>query len=226
MIRMMKANRFGSTLIALSIPFILGSLITPAWGAGSKKVTRQIGVMESILDEVLIDSPYFLVSGRENARGLYLEGFGAVFTFDASLVTSPFFGGGFDIKILEDWAGKVEVDEDEDGNKIITIQKGDKKAEKKAKEELKKEKKDPKVVYEEGKEEMKQTLLDYGETLTFLGDNEHVVIAAFMGKMDFWKDKDRPSRMILKARMKDLRDFTNGSLSENAAKGKILFEEY
>ena len=45
MIRKMKANRLGMTLIALSIPFILGSLITPAWGAGSKKVTRQIGVM-------------------------------------------------------------------------------------------------------------------------------------------------------------------------------------
>lgn len=226
MIRKMKANRFGSTLIALSIPFILGSLMTPAWGAGSKKVTRQIGVMESIVDEVLIDSPYFLVSGRDNARGLYLEGFGAVFTFDASLVTSPFWGGKLDITFLEDWGGKVEVDEDEDGNKIITIHKGSKDAEKKAKEAQKKEKKDPKVVYENGKEEMKQTMLDYGETLTFLADDEHLVIAAFMGKMDFWKDKDRPSRMILKVKMRDLRAFTSGSLSESAAKGKIVFEEY
>jgi hypothetical protein len=214
------------TLIALSIPFILGSLITPAWGAGSDKVKRQIGVMESIIDEVLIDSPYFLVSGRDNARGLYLEGFGAVFGFDASLVTSDFWGRGLDIAFLEDWGGKVEVDEDEHGNKIITIHKGDKDKEEKAKEELKKKKKDPKEVYESGKEEMKQTMLDYGETLTFLSDDEHLVIAAFMGKMDFWKDKDRPSRMILKARMKDLRDFTGGRLSEDAAKGKIVFEEY
>ena len=85
---------------------------------------------------------------------------------------------------------------------------------------------EPEEVYENGKKEMMQTMIEYGETLTFLGDEDYLVVAAFMEKLDFWKDKDRPSRMILKAKMKDLREAGAERISEDAAMSRISVEEY
>ncbi|MBD3163060.1 MAG: hypothetical protein GF346_11600 [Candidatus Eisenbacteria bacterium] len=188
-----------------------------------KKVIRQIGVMESIVDQVLIDSPYFLVHGGDNTRGLYIEDFGAVFTFDASLVGRNWI---FDNFVL-DLKNRFEIKTNDDGDKVIILKDADSREQV---EELEKQKEteeeyDPETVFQNGKQEMMQTLLDYGETMTSLSNDQHVVIAAFLKGNEFFKER-QISRLILKARMNDLRDFSAGRINEDTARSRILVEEY
>jgi hypothetical protein len=87
------------------------------------KMLRQIGVMEKIIDKVLLDSPNFLVRVDDNTRGLYIPEYGIVFTLDASLT-----GGSVpDVsKMIESMKNRFEVRTDKDGNQIITIKGHDK----------------------------------------------------------------------------------------------------
>jgi hypothetical protein len=68
--------------MALAAPGACRAQETPA------KALRQLGVMEQIIDKVLLDSPNFLVHGRDNTHGLLIEPVGAVFTFDAFRTSS------------------------------------------------------------------------------------------------------------------------------------------
>ena len=81
--------------------------------SSSRKALKQISVMEQILDQVLIESPNFLVPGRGNARGIFLEEFGVLLTFEASLVQRDW----------DDWNWKNEfkIEKDENGERIIVI---------------------------------------------------------------------------------------------------------
>lgn len=189
--------------------------------SASKKTMRQIGVMEKIIDQILIDSPNFLVSGGDNTRGLYIDQFGAVFGFEASLV-SQWFDFGDIFSGLKD---RISIDTNEDGDQVVTIRKFGKDG----KEEevvIEKEKgRTEEEIYNDGKEEMVQTMLDYGETMSSLRDGQWVVIAAFLKGADYFKER-QISRLILKAKIDDLRAYSAGRLSESAARSRVLIEEY
>jgi hypothetical protein len=192
---------------------------------GGAKVERQIGVMEKILDKVLLDSPNFLVSGGENTRGIYLSELGALFTFEAALTNQ-----GFDVKsYLHSLGNRFEVKTDEDGNQVIVIRKGDGKKDKKEKDsaeeaEMMSELKDAEQTLEQGREELIEALLDYGETLTALGDGQSVVIAAFLPDTDLSRERGT-SRLLLRAKMGDLRAYSEGRVSEQEMRAKVLIEE-
>ena len=195
----------------------------------SDKMVRQIGVMEKIIDKVLIDSPNFLVSGGDNARGLYIDEFGAVFTFEASLVNKMFNFKG----LFEGLSDRVEVTTNEDGDKVVIIRKDDKEEEegKKDKEDqagriiLKEEGREDAEVYEDGKKEMIQAILDYGETMSSLRNDQWLLIAAHLKGADYFKEMEI-SRLTLKAKMQDLRDFSTGKISEATAESRVVVEEY
>ena len=209
-------------LTILVITFFIGLSFSQVWAddpSASKKTMRQIGVMEKIIDQILIDSPNFLVSGGDNTRGLYIDQFGAVFGFEASLV-SQWFDFGDIFSGLKD---RIDIDTNEDGDRIVTIKKG-----KGDKEEIfieKEEGRTQEEIYNEGKEEMVQTMLDYGETMGSLRDGQWVVIAAFLKGADYFKER-QISRLILKAKIDDLRAYSAGKISESAAKSRVLIEEY
>ena len=218
-----RRKQIGCALLGLA--FLAGSVTAPAGAADPdpKKVVRQIGVMESIIDQVLIDSPNFLVHGRDNARGLYVDDFGAIFTFDASLVGRGWIFDNF----VFDLKNRFEVKTNEDGDKVIILKDPDskKRAEELAKKKDDQQEYDPAAMFRDGKQEMIQTLLDYGETMTSLSDEQQIVIAAFLKGSDFFKER-QISRLILKARMRDLRDFTAGRIDEGAVRSRIVVEEY
>ena len=86
-------------------------------GTVSKKLLRQIGVMEKIIGQVLVDSPNFLVSGRGDVRGTYLEEFGVLLTFEASLV-------GKDTWDDFDWRSGYRVETDKSGRTVIILPEG------------------------------------------------------------------------------------------------------
>jgi hypothetical protein len=225
-------------VIALST-VLLAALSIPAGAENdvvSRKMLRQLGVMEKIIDQVLIDSPNFLVSGGDNTRGLYLEEFGVLLSFEASLVNK----GSWDIGR---WGG-FQIEEDKEGRKVIVIpglsddedKDKDKDTGKGEPEEENSEgsdrlswrdrfKGDESKLYDRGKDEIRGVLLDYGDTVSQLRDDQWLAIAAFLKDSDYFLE-NKISRLVIKAKMSDLRAYAAGKISEKEMIGKLVEEEY
>src|SRR5690606_27188523 len=118
----------------------------------SRKALKQISVMEQILDQVLIESPNFLVPGRGNARGIFLEEFGVLLTFEASLVQRDW----------DDWKWKNEfrIENDENGERIIVIPDPGSKNDDKGSNRESRRRPTEERLYEGGKEEIEDMILD------------------------------------------------------------------
>lgn len=217
-------SRAAALVLAAALATALPAAAARAADPPDAKVERQIGVMEKILDKVLIDSPNFLVGGGgENTRGLYIEEVGALFTFEAALTNN-----GFDVKsYLHSLGNRFEVKTDEDGNQIIVIKK-DKEAGRKgrgAAEDLEalEDLDDGARTLALGRDELVQALLDYGETLSALDDEQWVIVAAFLPSHD--PRHEGTERLVMRARMADLRAYSEGRLGEQEMRQKIRIEE-
>jgi hypothetical protein len=224
-------------MLALATLVGLAVLAQTAFAAGPvtpQKMLRQIGVMEKIIDKVLVDSPNVLVSGMGNTRGLYVEPFGVVFTFTASILRgdSPL------APLSEAWSFSTQDDlyditTDKDGNQVITIKKGKKQEkDKDAQADAESDKEGEKgwqtervKKYESAKAELVQTMLDYGETITSLKAGQTLLIAGFIKDDDFFKE-EKISRFVLQAKVDDLRAFASGELTESVMRSRIQTEEY
>ncbi len=247
--------RIGSAMTALVLVFAAGFRA----GAATEDPTRaearqgrQITIMEGIIDKVLVDSPNLRVSGRNDAHGVYLDSFGAVFTFEASLIDDPL--GLVDLSFLRD--GSLQFLTGENGEPIVNfnpgnaadsnaadslairakmkkMQKVDSLAAKQAEAYSKmvrarkigpgaREKKDPAQVLKDAKTELVQTLLDYGETMTTLRDEQSIAIAGFLNRSIL---DNKISRVVIQARMKDLREFNAGRISEQEMRKRIVEQE-
>jgi hypothetical protein len=237
-----------TALVVIATLVGLAGLAFSAPPEGSVKIMRQVRIMEGIVDKVLLDSPNFLVHSGNNTHGLYIPEYGAIFTFEASLATGMF--GISDLKVS---IPKFEVQTDSDGNKTIVLknlEKAEKNAEKAKQEAAKAEaeaqklsqadasgdsessgsssdddEKDSAQLYQKGKVELIQALLDYGETLTQLKSGQWIVLAAFL-QNDSYFEKNKLSRLVVKAKIDDLRGFSAGSIDEKTMRSKILVEEY
>jgi hypothetical protein len=194
----------------------------------SKKMARQIEVMEKILDQVLLESPNFLIRGTPVAHGAYIPSFGVLFLFDASLT-------GQDWEHLKNWDFPGFKIEEKNGKRVIILpDEEDTPVPPDEEEEVGEvEGGDPRDVhrrrqertYGRGKTELVDVLLDYGDTLSTLEANQWVAIMACMTDEDF-VDRARMSRLILKAKMSDLRAYGAGTLSEEEMVKRIVEEEY
>ncbi len=222
------------TVLALGLFFVTQA--NAADGVMSRKMGRQIDVMERIIDQVLIDSPNFLVHGRDNARGLYLEEYGVLFTFDATLV----HGSGDDLtKMFKKWELGFHVEEGEDGSMTLVIPdfSGDEDLEDvledegladdvdelrswRDREQVREER-----LYKRGKAEIVDLLLDYGDTLTSLPDGSWVAVVAFLRDNRFFEEEDF-SKLVLKAKIDDLRMYTSEDISEEEMIKRIVEQEY
>lgn len=215
-------------------------------GSVSKKLLRQIGVMEKIIGQVLVDSPNFLVSGRGDVRGTYLEEFGVLLTFEASLVGKDSWGE------YDDWRGGYRVETDKNGRTVIILPDGqdeedwadydedddddydddydeddydDKDDSKRSRSWSSRKNRAERRLYTRGKIELRDTLVDYGDTLSGLKDNQWVAVASFLRDSSFFID-EKISRFILKVKMKDLRAFASGSMDEEELRKRLVEEEY
>jgi len=212
--------------LLIGLALLLGLAASEALGADrpERKMVRQIGVMESIIDQMLVDSPNLLVFGRDVTRGLYIDGFGAVFTFDASLVEKgkhDWEWGNFPFKI-EEQDGKriiiIEGDSDLDEEEIAEkVERAERREERRGKVQ--------EDLYKAGKAEIVETMLDYGDTMTSLKAGEHLAIAAYLRDASYFT-KNKISRLVLKAKIDDLRAFSSGDISEEEMVKRIRTEEY
>lgn len=222
--------------------------------ATSRRLLRDINVMEKVIDQMLIDSRNLLVYSHENnARGLYLDEFGVLFSFQASLIDRETGQGLLELQKLDELKSLEALDfkiEEKDGHVIIIPKsKGKAKPAGNAPEppdtpappgpparaptpgpvpKLPWHSDDPKEearLYAAGKGEILDTLLDYGDTMNSLRDDQWLGIAAFLRNSDYFID-NRISRLLMKARMRDLRAYAAGRLTREQMAGRVVVEEY
>jgi hypothetical protein len=253
----------GALLIAGGLPAVAAADDEPGL---APKLKRQIRLMETVIDETLLDSPYLLVFSNSPTQGIYLGDYGVIFTLEASLVSDGLFFGGPEaftvlrnirigtedgrVVILSDdsddeddslrrlrerlrerdededaEADREDEDEwdDEEGDDIIIDFYG---ADGKSLRELREDQEErARESYEEGKQELIDVLIGYGDSMTRLEDDQWVVIAAFLQQDDFFEEQGL-SRLILKARMSDLRAFGRERISAEEMTGRVVIEEY
>jgi hypothetical protein len=214
---------------------MLVAALAPARGVlaekptGQRKLDREMRVMERTIDEMLVESPNLLVSTGALSDGVYLEEFGAVFHFDASLVTRGWGGldwwGGHPIRIEDDgdriviFKGRPDL-EDEDRD-APPKKDADKKGKESGREALfsRSEK-----LYQRGKSEIVDVLVDYGDLLASLRDDQWIAIVADFSGSEYLAEK-KISQCVAKARVGDLRAHADGSISRDALLKKVVVEE-
>lgn len=262
-------------VLALVLAFIFAvasAFAQPTAAEPNRRVHRGITAMERAIDEMLVDSPNFLVSGRDNTRGVYIDAYGALFTFDATLINKD-----WDFDFDQDWSG-FDFEVKEEGDKIVIYRGKGKNKEKigetpapeivefrgrdgdaeapeapeppetpeaRARAEHDREKADrlreevararrnarkqganrEEKLYERGKQEMIDFLLDYGDAIEALRDNQSIEIVAYFRDHEYFEARDF-SHFSVRAKVGDLRAYANGTLTEAAMIAKIEKTEY
>ncbi len=208
--------------IRLTTAVILGLLGAMAASAtasepDTSRLERKVQVLETILDEVLVQSPNVVVNRPSGTtRGLVLEGYGAVFTLRASLTRhllvqleaaeKRMVTGDKDFKFFF-----VSPDEEKAGSAGTDAKRG-------APED------DPAKRLVMFKTELTDAMLDYGPTLNELRDDDWLVVAAFLDGRSLLGGGDG-TRLVLRAKMRDLRQYASGALSREAAAKKVTVEK-
>lgn len=211
------------------LPLLAGGLGVPsAMGAdppapATRRLLREISVMEKTIDEMLLDSPNLLVYAATNvARGHYIDDYGVVFTFGVSLVArapeSPEYRFK-DFKI-EDKGDQIIIRREKPGAPA-----GERETEASAKEKATALRARQAQQYAAGREEIVQFLLDYGSTLTLLRDTQRVTISAFLRDSDYFKEQHL-SRLAVSLRMSDLRGAAAGRITRDELVKRVVVEEY
>ncbi|NNF06433.1 MAG: hypothetical protein HKN21_06705 [Candidatus Eisenbacteria bacterium] len=183
------------------------------------KLQRQMRVIERITSQILVESPYFFVQESEPAGAIYLDGYGVVLSFNASLVEKDGW----------EWPWKdINVDHDEDGNITIrTKRDADYDDEEEAelienyRTWLSKKGKQQERTYERGKQEMYDLLTDYAESLTRLKDNEMLTLAIHLKRSEFFEESEI-HHLVMHAKMSDVRSLRDGDDIEDI----LHIEEY
>ena len=192
-----------------------------------KKLDRQIDLFERIVDDMLVESPNWLVQSSRETRGRYRAGTGARFTFDVSLVGRNHWGGGS--KWWKTWMHHdgdvivIDVDDydDLDAEEIEALVKSEKKSRERYRERsVEKQTR----LYDRGKVEILEMILDFGDVLTTVPDGETLVLVAYLDDSEIFYEKDLRT-LTVTAKMSDVRAFGNGKIDEKTMIGRIQVEE-
>lgn len=211
-----RAARSGPILALCTLALVLGITVVPAASADDaqeRRLEKQVRVFETALDDMLVESPNLLVRSREATHGLYMDGKGAVFTFRMGLNTNSWDSDG------DHWWNWLRVD---DGEVIILSRDGARVEDydEWAKDRLPRQAE----LYEDGKEEIKLTILDFGVVMSELADDDWIVVKARLRGAAYFKEEDIRT-LEMKIQMRDVRAYAAGRISEDQAKGKIQVEE-
>ena len=216
---------------------VVGMTLTWAGDAQAnddRKLDRQIDLFERVVDEMLVDSPNWLVQSTRETRGRHRSGTGVRFTFDASLVGSKWnwnhnhrHGSWWSFWDDDDdhRGGTIYLDEDDledlDAEEIEAMLKSKKKSrERRMERAMKKEKR----LYERGKAEMIEVMLDFGDVFTRLPGDETIELIAYLEDAEYFYENDLRT-LTVSAKVSDLNAFGEGSLNEKDMVNRITVTE-
>ncbi len=171
-----------------------------------REVRRQTRVMEKVFDTAMIESENALVTRGENTQGVYLEGYGVVFTLEFSFVDRK---SRKLIEMLDDLDSlKVYWEE------MIGLSKEGGPLAQQRREQL-----------DHVREELIGILIGYGSTLSFLQPSEVVTVVAFPWE-DAWDVSPAPVRnMTIRAKAGDLRAYGEDRIQEEEMKKRLEIVE-
>ena len=110
---------------------------------------------------------------------------------------------GYDIAVIESDPTKVKRLKEKLSKKAVTKQE---------------------KLYKRGKTEIVDVLLDHGDFLTNLKDDDWLEIVAFLHDAEYFEDNDL-HRLVMRVKMKSLRDFADDKLSEENVIERIEVRE-
>lgn len=175
------------------------------------RLERKVRVMERVIDEVLVQSEHVVVSSRRPTRGLVLEDYGVVFTFEGRLGADGLFGS----------RGMVRFS-DGDGPQVWAVPEDLQKLQQDLKEKQAQAEKRRADDLAALQRELVGALLDYGATLSELGADDRVVIAAHLDEgFTLGGEGEGPEQLVLDARYGDLQRALVGDLSHEEAAALI-----
>lgn len=211
------------TLLAvIALPIAVLHTQTTAWAKDKddERLKKQISIMEKIIDEAMVESENALVKSTHPTRGVYLEGYGPVFTLEVGMVDEKFqwdklsklleFGNGYSV---------VKESKDDEGETVITIKR------KKGGDEVVV---DSETVSEEErwklvKKELIEVVRDYGDTIARAKPDEWFTL--FATPLTKWGDKEK-DRLIIRVQMKEISAYNAGSLNESDFEKRVHVSEY
>jgi hypothetical protein len=221
--------------LAAAFAIVTSLTLAPAVGARDKetKLERQIQVMERVIDGMLVESPNWLVQGREVSEGFDDEGTGVFFSFEASL-TGFGYGNGSDWSFWP-FTGKHRIhirndddDDSEDSYDEIRIRDGEIQVRNRGgswKEIDEGEFRERQAAkYERAKEELVECLMEYGDILRALPAGQSVRIVARLRGLELPKGED-VDKLTLRVGIDDLRAFADGRMTDSEIRSRIEIRE-
>lgn len=185
----------------------------------SDQIHHRVRSMEKALDHLMLDSPNFLVQRGHNAHGVYLPDYGLIVTFNAAINADDsyveIFGDDDDSRVaIRSWDrshhhGKRTV------MRLFGVNVGS---------HCHHDEDDPLELYQGGKAELVELLLDEAGTLSNLPAGQWVVISGYVDD-DALREEKNVARLVLRVRTDDLKAYAEKKLSDEEAAGKIQVEE-
>ncbi len=212
---------FGGIALLAAAAMVVTSLQVAQADPPTKKLQRELRLFERIMDDMLIDSPYWLVPGRENTRAYHVPGHGVLVTFQASLVSERWngnwSGNGFSLRFWDRDDDDYYWDDDDDW---------DDDERDKDRRKSRRERRSTRVdrLYDRGKEEIADIFLDFPDSFDSVSDNEWVKVVVYLDSDVFYDQDIR--RLEMSARVSDLKAYDADRIDESAFIDKIVVEEY
>jgi hypothetical protein len=214
------------TLTSACLVALVGLPMAAAEAADTpgERLDRKVQVMERVIDEILVQSDNVTVGPGNATRGIVLDEFGALFTFDAMVGVEHLAGPR--------WLS-VRVSREDDERPFVWVPDSSdlpkpgedlEKHEAKLRELNEKVEQKQKEHYAAFKTELIDALVDYGGTLTELKDDQWIALLAFLDDNRLF-GADSGTRLMVKVRARDLRQYSAGSLSRDAVAKRVIVEE-
>jgi len=206
-------------MVFITIAVLLSVNVFGAVDADQKeKIQQDVEILESVLDQLIInDSPY-LFSGADQVKGIYLDGFGIMFDFESSGLLSLTDMIGRSIRALP----RIRFSSDDDNQLTISVYADEKDKQKTIDEKAEIEKslkKTENLIYE--------FYFDYASTVKSLSANDRICINIRNSEgflVDEFGDLEVPSQLRACAKVSDLINYRRGKTNETKMRSQIPIE--
>lgn len=185
---------------------------TEANGRNQMDMKVMANIFETAFKES--DEKSFRVSGSVDY--LYLNNFGALFSFDARYTRLG------DVFGLANRIRAIEVLKDAKGEASVRVQSEDAKAEAEREEKQAEQKQEVINAYDQFLTDLKEYIVDYGRTLNSVENNQHILVSVTLAS----RYEEIPERIDMQIQKSTLVAMDRGNTSREQAMNEIQVREY